>query len=332
MADITVSLDADGTLNLGPRRIPVPAHLSPEARQYLAMPRMGLPAHPPLADKAAWRQYIAERNAAMHPYTERMLTQAGDRATVTTETLSGVVVHIARPRVMPEHHRGRLHVSVHGGGLVYLAGDYARAEAAVNAAQFQCETWSVDYRVPPDHPYPAAVDDVIAAWRHALAAGFAPGRAFFSGSSAGGCLAPAALLKARDQGLPLPGAVVLLTPECDLTESGDSFHTLREVDNVLPRPLPAEIALYANGADLRHPYLSPLFGDFGAGFPPTLIQSGTRDLFLSNSVRMHRALRRAGVPAQLHVWEAAPHGGFPGAPEAGEVREEILHFLQHHLR
>lgn len=323
-------LDDAGTLHLPARAIPVPNHLSPAAQQWLQLPRAPETVHPPLEDKAAWRRFIAERNAAMAVYAERMTAEAAGKATVRTETIGGVAVHVGMPLPSPEDDR-RLHISIHGGALVYMAGDYARAEGALNAALGGCETWSVDYRMPPDHPFPAALDDVIAVYRKALETR-APESILFSGSSAGGCIAPAALLKARDLGLPMPGALILKTPECDLTESGDSFHTLREVDNILPRPLPVEIALYANGQDLRHPYLSPLFGDFSRGFPPTLIQSGTRDLFLSNSVRMHRALRQAGVEAELHVWEAAPHGGFPTAPEADDMHRELRRFMDKHMR
>jgi monoterpene epsilon-lactone hydrolase len=94
--------------------------------------------------------------------------------------------------------------------------------------------------------------------------------------------------------------------------------------------LTESIALYAQGHDLRDPYLSPLFGDL-SGFPPTFLQTGTRDLFLSNTVRMHRALRDAGVDAELHVWEAMPHGGFFGAPEDDEIGVEVRRFLEKHL-
>jgi epsilon-lactone hydrolase len=117
----------------------------------------------------------------------------------------------------------------------------------------------------------------------------------------------------------------------DLTESGDSFQTVLGIDPVL-RPLMHVNRLYANGHDLAHPYLSPLFGDV-TGFPPTFLQTGTRDLFLSNTVRMHRKLRAAGVEAELHVFEAMPHGGFGGsAPEDKELTAEVRHFLDRHRR
>ena len=135
----------------------------------------------------------------------------------------------------------------------------------------------------------------------------------------------------------MPACMVLLSPQVDLTESGDSFQTNRTIDVVLPRSLMPNNLLYANGRDLAEPFLSPLFGDL-RGFPPTLLQAGTRDLFLSNTVRMHRALRRAGVAAELHVFEAMPHGGFGGGtPEDLELETEMRRFVAdrlsaHHLR
>jgi epsilon-lactone hydrolase len=149
------------------------------------------------------------------------------------------------------------------------------------------------------------------------------------GGSAGANLAAALLLRARDEGLPLPAAAVLLTPEVDLTESGDSFSTNLGIDSVLTRSLMPANLLYAAGTDLAHPYLSALFGDFTKGFPPTLLASGTRDLFLSNTVRMHRALRAADIEAELHVLEAAPHGGFYGsAPEDAALAKEVRRFIE----
>lgn len=116
--------------------------------------------------------------------------------------------------------------------------------------------------------------------------------------------------------------------QVDLTESGDSFVLNQLIDVLLPRSLMPNNLLYVAGVDLAHPYLSPLFGDFSKGSLPTFIQSGTRDLFLSNAVRLHRALRRAGVPCELHIFEAMPHGGFIGAPEDRELRAEVVRFVR----
>jgi acetyl esterase/lipase len=152
-----------------------------------------------------------------------------------------------------------------------------------------------------------------------------------AGVSAGGNLAAALSLRARDEGLPLPGAAVLLTPALDLTESGDTFRTNLGVDTVLTAPDGSVGLFYAGGHDLCDPYLSPLFGDFARGFPPTFLASGTRDVLLSDTVRMHCALRDADIEAELHVLEAAPHGFFAGlAPEDRHLDREVRRFIDTH--
>ena len=125
---------------------------------------------------------------------------------------------------------------------------------------------------------------------------------------------------------------MLLTPEIDLTEGGDSFQTLLGLDTALTSSLMPANLLYAGGHNLADPYISPLFGDFSKGFPPTLLQSGTRDLFLSNTVLMHRALRRAGVAAELHVFDAATHVMFMAGLEADDRKREVRQFVNRHWR
>lgn len=328
MSETPVSIDAAGNLQLGARTLPLPAGISAEAQRALAAAytRPGAE-YPPLHDKAAWKQMIAAVDASFEPMADLMLQMAA--ATVATTTIAGASVHVGTPKVMSEAGQRRAILVLHGGALILLGGRFAMAMAATTAAQSDCTAFSVDYRMPPDHPYPAAIDDAVAVYRSLLDT-YSPENIAISGGSAGGNLAAATTLKLRDLGLPLPAAVILTTPEVDLTESGDTFATNRDIDAVLKRGLPAANALYADGRDLRDPYISPLFGDFTKGFPPTFIQAGTRDLFLSNAVRMHRALRNAGVDAELHVWEGMPHGGFGGAPEDQEVQNEINHFLQKH--
>jgi epsilon-lactone hydrolase len=139
-------------------------------------------------------------------------------------------------------------------------------------------------------------------------------------------------LKARDQGLPLPAACSLHTAGVDMTHVGDTFATNEVIDVVLRKAGPETMALYMDGNDPRDPYLSPVFADLTKGFPPTILVSGTRDLLLSPTVMMHRALRRAGIEADLHVFEAMPHGGLSGSsPEDAELQEEIAGFLRRKL-
>ncbi|WP_197911978.1 alpha/beta hydrolase [Kineobactrum salinum] len=218
-------------------------------------------------------------------------------------------------------------LDLHGGGLIYCGGELCRLMGIGLASRLERRVWSVDYRMPPDHPYPAALDDGMQAYG-ALLKESLPSEIIISGASAGGNLAAALVLRIRDSGLPMPAGVYLNTPEIDLTESGDSFHTNLGVDRSLASLMPVN-RLYANGHDLRHPYLSPLFGDFGRGFPPTVLTTGTRDLYLSNTVRMHRALRAADIPAELHVVEAGVHGGFPaGTPEGDAIDRDVRRFIE----
>ncbi|MFV0624555.1 alpha/beta hydrolase [Sphingomonas sp. ac-8] len=220
---------------------------------------------------------------------------------------------------------GCAYLDFHGGALVVGGGEACRAQARMQADQHGAVCYGVDYRMPPEHPYPAALDDALAAYRYVLER-HAPSNIIVGGRSAGGNLAAAMLLRGRDEGLPMPAGMILLSPQVDLTESGDSFEVNQMVDVVLPGSLMRNNRLYAGGADLSHPYLSPLFGDL-TGFPPTFLQSGTRDLFLSNAVRMHRALRRAHVDAELHVFEGMPHGGFQGnTPEDQDIAAEVSRF------
>ena len=235
------------------------------------------------------------------------------KVTSETRSIAGVAVYVADPQDVPKKNKDKALIFLHGGGLVIMGGECTHYFGLAEAIKTRCRTYIVDYRNPPDHPYPCALNDCVAVYRELLKTHPA-NKLIISGTSGGGNLTAAMTLKIRDLGLDLPAAVGLFTPEVDLTESGDTFETNKGVDTKLPKGLPELNALYANGHDLRHPYVSPVFADFSKGFHPTFVQTGTRDLFLSNSVLIHRALRRADIPAELHVGEAMPHGGFGGAP------------------
>lgn len=316
-------------VRLPARDIPPPTTISEKARVALSDAAVGpAPGWPPAHDLAAWREAIAQSNALWEEVAAAML--AASPCTVETQAIGGVTCHVATP---PGADTKTLYLFIHGGAFVFGAGAYARAQAALQADHLGVTTVSVDYRTPPDHPFPAAPHDCLAVWR-ALIATHDPARIVIGGSSAGGNLASALMLMIRDQGLPAPAGVVLLTPEVDLTEAGDSFQTNAELDVTLKGSLEHCNILYAAGHDLTDPYLSPLYGDL-TGFPPTLIQTGTRDILLSNSVLMHRKLRKAGVKAELHVWEAMPHGGFGpfgsgDAPENAEIDDEVRRFIARH--
>lgn len=316
------------------RDIPFPRSISAEAQAALrrlvnadGVPFNALHTPPHPDDFDGWMRFKAAADAQ---YGAAMAQYAGQlRSSVETLRIGDATVHIATPADPLAD--DVVYVDLHGGGLVFGGGDVCRIGAQMQADQLGVRCWGIDYRMPPVHPYPAALDDCLAVYRRLLN-DYASSRIVVGGRSAGANLAAAMVLRARDEGLALPAALVLLSPEVDLTESGDSFELNQRVDVLLPRSLMSNNLLYAAGADLADPYLSPLFGDFTQGFVPTFIQSGTRDLFLSNAVRMHRALRRAQVACELHVFEAMPHGGFMGAPEDRELRAEVARFVHEHWR
>lgn len=300
--------------------IPAPQSISAEAQAFLSMgPITGSP-FPPLDDAEAWRKLVSQMDEQL-----AFLAQVPESVEVTDVVIDGVRCFDIRPRQLAGS-ADCVVIDFHSGGLIAGGGAVARGLAATFAAGVNRHFISVDYRMPPDHPYPAALDDCMAVYK-AMLRDYAPGKIIIHGGSAGGNLAAAMVLRARDEGLPMPAGVILLTPEVDLTESGDSFQTNKHLDIILTTSLMQANLLYANGADLSHPYLSPLFGDFSKGFPPTFLATGTRDLFLSNTVRMHCALLAAGVPAELYVIEAAPHGGFPFAPEGQAMTAQVARFI-----
>jgi epsilon-lactone hydrolase len=314
-------------VRLTPRLIPFPMSISDSARAALAraVGDDGIPLNathdlPDPTDHEAW---AALKLAANARYAATLSGMAGQvRSTVESVTVGDGIVHVASPATPSE----RAIIDLHGGGFVFGSGEACVLGARSQADQHGVRCYGIDYRTPPEHPYPAALEDCLSCYRFVLDQHQAQDIVVV-GRSAGGNLALSMLMKARNEGLPLPAGVVLLSPQADLTESGDSFAVNEMVDVVLPKSLMPGNLLYADGADLSDPYLSPLHGDL-QGLPPTFVQTGTRDLFLSNSVRLHRALLRAEVPVELHVFEAMPHGGFGGAtPEDLELRSEIERFV-----
>ena len=317
-------------LHVPARDIPAPSSISADARAALRAVLPELPPYPALDDRPAWRSLVAQFNATLAGMIRDRFSPLPGH--VRRETIAGVRVEVAEPDVTPPDNRDAAMLFFHGGGLVMGGGECVELFARLEAAKNRCRVYAVDFGNPPDHPYPAGLNDGVAVYC-ALVEAHRPSRIVVSGASGGGNLAVAVPLKAREVGLPLPAAVGLFTPEVDLTESGDSFRTNAGVDTN-GGSLATFNLLYADGHDLADPYVSPLFADFGPGFPPTFIQTGTRDIFLSNAVRLHRTLRRVGIEAELHVGEAMPHGGFGGGiqdlPEDAEIRRDFLRFAARH--
>jgi acetyl esterase/lipase len=336
--DALAAAEAAANAKPGPRTTPaksfaVPTNeVSPQIQTLIGNP---FPPHMVVApaDAAAWKELINRRAAPTIAAVPGLAAKLG--VTYRATTMGGVPVYIIEPKVIPPANRHRLLVHVHGGGYVFGPGLAALPEGLLLASVGGFKVISVDYRMPPDAPYPAAMDDAMAVWRAAVKLEKPRNMAIF-GTSTGGGMTLAMVLRARTEGLPLPAAIAPGTPWADLTETGDTYSTNEFVDNVLVTWkgwLGRAAYLYANGRDLKDPQLSPIYGDFH-GFPPTILTSGTRDLFLSNTVRTHRKLRRAGVVADLNVYEGQSHaqyGSDPDAPETKEAFTDIARFFDKHL-
>src|SRR5262249_3128419 len=306
--------------------------VSPKMQALIGAPLPGFwNDHPKNAEE--WKALIKARAEVITKTLPGLREKFGVKSEAVT--IGGVPCYIITPDNIPEQNRNRLLVHVHGGGYVFAPGDAATREAILMAGFGKFKVISIDYRMPPDFPYPAAMDDAMAVWKEVVKTNDPKKMAIF-GTSTGGGMTLAMVLRAKTEGLPLPGATAPGTPWSDMTKTGDTFFTNEKIDNILVSNdgwLGDAAKLYAAGHDLKDPQLSPIYGDF-SNFPPTILTSGTRDLFLSNTVRVHRKLRQAGVVADLHVFEGQSHAQYAGDPDAPETKEhfgELTSFFDKYL-
>ena len=315
------------------KSIPVPNTVSPGIQKQIAAPLTPTwNVIPTTAD--GWREQVAAGASAAEKTIPALLEKL--KVKVEPTVIDGVKAFIITPEVISPENKNRLLIHVHGGCFVSSPGLSGTIEGIYMAGLEHVKVISVDYRMPPDHPYPAALDDAMKVWS-ATTKNHDPKKMAIFGSSAGGNLTLAMVLRAKRDKLPLPAAIAPGTPMSDLTGTGDSFQTNAMVDNVLVAfgaNCDQRAALYTNGHDLKDPMLSPVYGDL-SGFPPTILTTGTRDLLLSNTVRVHRKLRNAGVPASLQVFEGQSHAQYYrdiNAPETKEAFDEIGQFFNQYLK
>jgi monoterpene epsilon-lactone hydrolase len=224
--------------------------------------------------------------------------------TVTAAALGGVpTAEITVDGIEPRHVVLYFHGGVYVMGDAFLAADLASQIGRGTDAK----AISVDYRLAPEHPYPAAVDDALAAYEALLHDGIAPSDIAFVGESAGGGLAIATLVNARDHGLPLPAAAYVMSPYVDLTLAGTTLETMREVDPLLSlEALQARVPDYTSGQDAALGLISPVFADL-SGLPPLIIQAGTHEVLLEDAIRLARQAATADVEVTLDITPGVPH-------------------------
>lgn len=229
----------------------------------------------------------------------------------------GVLTTAARSR--PDRHV----LFLHGGAYVTGTQTLYRNFLWRIATTMRAEVLFVDYRLAPEHPFPAALDDAFAAWQWLIAAKAAPQRTVIMGDSAGGGLTLALLLKLRDENNAQPGAAVALSPWTDLAFTGDSLIRNGKSDPMLTVAGARILAeSYLGDTDPRHPYVSPLYGD-PTGLPPTLIHVGSDEILLDDSLRMAHAMRTAGCHVEIEVWPRMPHVWHAAAPAIPESNAAI---------
>jgi acetyl esterase/lipase len=222
----------------------------------------------------------------------------------------------------------------HGG--VYVIGTAAASVPLVGdlVRRTGARAITLEYRLGPEHPYPAAVEDARAAYEGLLAQGIAPGQIALAGESAGGGLAVVTLLALREAGLPLPSCAYVMSPYVDLTLSGETLTDKQEADPVLtPEGLRVRVPDYVSGADASDPSISPVFGDL-TGLPPLLIHVGSHEILLSDAVRLAERAAIADVAVTLDVTPGVPHvfQGFAALlDEAGAALDQAAGFLTAHL-
>jgi acetyl esterase/lipase len=311
-----------------------PSTISPEAQKALAQfsraaRNMELPAADDVEGwkkvQAAFEKKRAAANAAVVKEYE---------PDIQPRKLGGVPVLDIKPKGWKESKR--VLVYTHGGAYTLYSANSRLISAVPMAHDTGLRVISVDYTLAPHAKWQEVTSQVVTVVQALVKEGHSLKQIAIYGESAGGGLAAAAVLKMRDQGLGMPAAVVLWSPWSDITDSGDTYATLQDADPLLyyPGNLKNCAAAYAAPADQRNPYVSPVYGNFTKGFPPTLIQAGTKEIFLSNAVRHYQALDQAGIPVKLDLYEGMWHifQVFNyDLPESKLARKKVRGFLEERL-
>ncbi len=320
----TSYIDASGTAHIT-RVVPVPQTVSPEAQKFLARPESDAPRHKTIVEDRratdAWQAKAGRISLQMYPVH-----------IVNGQKIAGVPVRIITPLNMPQQNRDRVLINVHGGGFTVDSGSLTETIPIANLTQ--TKVVAVLYRLAPEYPFPAAVDDAVAVYKELLKT-YKPQNIGIYGTSAGAVLTPEITVKLRQLGLPLPGALGVFSGNGDFARRGDSgaIFGLDGLSGPLYAKLdPKVFSPYQVHTDGKDPVLSPLYANL-KGFPPTLFISSERDMLLSGTINLHRAFLRSGVDARLIVFDGLPHAFWndPMLPESKEADQDMAGFFEQEL-
>jgi acetyl esterase/lipase len=305
----------------------VPATISPEAQKWLSSLIR--------TQKQSGPETLAERRAHTDAWRAKDSAEARKLYPVNIEEtrIAGVRTDIITPLATAEANRSRVLINLHGGGFNSDSGSLIEGVPIANLAKIKVV--SVYYRLAPENPFPAAVDDVVAVYKELLKT-HKPQSIGIFGTSAGAILSCEVSVRLKQLGLPLPAALGIFSGLADFSQPGESrqIYTLTglpgEIAPIDPHHLPDDA--YVGKTDRKDPVLSPLFADLH-GMPPTLLVTSSRDLLLSDTAILHRALLRTGNDAQLVVFEALPHAFWYnfGLPETKEALELMARFFEQNV-
>ncbi len=312
----------------------IPDTISEEAKAILRrMPDpQSLPPNPAPDEIEQWKaaQQAAEtRNLeGQKALVERL------KPRIEARRLGGVPVLDIKPSNWKD--KGKALVYTHGGAYTFQSAASTLASSALVADRTGLRVISVDYTLAPQAKWRQTVQQVVSVFVELRKDGYTMSDLAIYGDSAGGGLAAGAVLKMRDEGMGMPAAVLLWSPWADITETGDTYQTLKHAEPfyTYEKHLRASANAYADPKDQRHPYVSPVYADYARGFPPTLIQGGTKEIFLSNFIRLYQALDMAGQPVKLDLYEGMTHvfqAFMPAAPESKIALGKSAAFLSQHL-
>ena len=308
----------------------VPTTVSPMAQQIL---KSKVPASEQVESVAQWKKVREAFNANSLQINAKIKEKYIQES--HKERIAGVEVLVATPKGYEAKNDHSIAIYIHGGAYTLGKPDFLYNTFAPISKALGVKVYAIDYRLAPEHPYPAGLDDTLAVYKTLLKKYDAKNIVMF-GDSAGGGLSLATLLKAKKEGLSLPAALVLYSPWSDLSKTGDSYYTLENISPLLhyEKNLGSSAQAYAKGTTLKNPLVSPVYASYSQDFVPTLIQVGTRDLFLSNCVRLYRKMKKEGVDVELSAWEGMWHvfEAVPNLPEAEEAVEEATMFMKKYLK
>ncbi len=248
--------------------------------------------------------------------------------------LGGVPVVDIKPKNWKDN--GKVMVYTHGGAYTLFSAYSTIGSAALMAETTGLRVISIDYTLAPHAKWQQITDQVVSVFKALREQGYAMKDMAIYGDSAGGSLAAGSVLKMRDKGMGMPAAVVLWSPWSDITDTGDTYSTLKHADPAFfyDKQLKPSADAYADPKDQKHPYVTPVYGDYTKGFPPTLIQGGSKEIFLSNFIRHYQALDTAGQIVKLDIYEGMIHvfqAALAGTPESKTALGKVNTFLKQHL-